>query len=412
MTEHSAETASRPQRKGSVRQTLKIAVIAVVAIAILLWFGFWLYHRLTHVSGKDAQVTTHEITVSSRLAGRVTGFELIKGDTLAQAEPVAQLYSRPDELRLEQMQARVARMQTQIDGQTTRIALANRQIAGGEKQMRDVLKADEAAEQAAQANMKKAQQDAERSAALYKQHGVSEAERDADRYAYRSARAEHDRAQRQLRIDRIALENARTGLLTNPSATVDNPEVLENKRAVLKQKLAEAQAELEHQRTRLDDLAVTAPLAGVVDQTFIEQSEYVSAGQPILMMHDPDDVWIEANMKETKIADLAVGQPVDIHVDARPDTAYRGHVQVIGQAATNQFALLPNPNPSGNFTKITQRIPVRIAIDDGPPAALSPGMMVEVDIDITAEPKSSTSTAKPGEADDNTVARTPPGRGH
>lgn len=404
MSETHSETATRPRRRaGSSRQLVKVGLISVIAIAVAVWLASWLYHRLTHVSEKDAQVTTHEITVSSRLAGRVTGFELIKGDTLDQAEQVAQLYSRPDQLRLEQMQARVARMQTQIDGQTTRIALANRQIAGGEKQMRDVLKADVATEQAAKAKMKKAHQDTERSAALYKRHGVSEAERDADRYAYRSARAEHDRAQRQVRIDRIALENARTGLLTNPSAIVDNPEVLENRRAVLKRKLAEAQAELEHQRNRLDDLAVVAPLAGVVDQTFIEQSEYVSAGQPILMMHDPDDVWIEANMKETKIASLAVGQPVHIHVDARPDTEYRGHVRVIGHAATSQFALLPDPNPSGNFTKIAQRIPVRIAIDQGPPAALSPGMMVEVDIDTAAQPRKSRQTQR--QTNDHSVRR-------
>ncbi len=73
----------------------------------------------------------------------------------------------------------------------------------------------------------------------------------------------------------------------------------------------------------------------------------------------------------------------NISVDARPDTTYNGHVQVIGGAATNQFALLPDPNPSGNFTKITQRIPVRIAIDHGPKPKLAPGMMVEVDINIT-----------------------------
>lgn len=411
MSETHSATDSLPRRRmGSARQVAKIGLVVVVAIAILVWFGLWLHHRLTHVSENDAQVTTHEITVSSRLAGRVTGFDLIKGDTLAAAEQVAQLYSRPDELRLEQIQAQGARIQTQIDGQTMRIALSRRQISGGKKQMQDVLKADIAAARAAKANMNKAHQDAQRSAALYKRHGVSTAERDTDRYAYRAARAEHDRAQRQVGVDRIALENARTGLLTSPKAIVDNPEVLENERAVLKRKLAAAQAELEHQRTQLDDLTVSAPIAGVVDQTFIEASEYVSAGQPILMMHDPDDVWIEANMKETKIAALAVGQPVDIQVDARPDTTYRGHVQVIGHAATNQFALLPNPNPSGNFTKITQRIPVRIAIDHGPPGALSPGMMVEVDIDTTTPPKISLATT--AQTSERTAARSPAGRGH
>lgn len=388
MTTQASDTAAPNEHPagGGRGKILKIAAAVVIGVLVLVWLAFWLYHRMTHVSENDAQVTTHEITVSSRLAGRVTGFELIRGDELDDAERVAQLYSRPDELRLQQMQARVGRMQDQLDGQATRIALAKRQISGGTKQMQDVLKADIAAAKAAEADMEKARQDARRSSALYKRQGVSEAERDADRYAYQAAKAEQDRAQRQVRADRIALDNAQTGLLTTPQATIDNPDVLDNERAVMKRQLGEAQAELEHQRTRLNDLSVTAPIAGVVDQTFIEQGEYVSAGQPIVMMHDPTDVWIEARMKETKIAELALGQPVAIHVDARPDIAYRGHVAVIGHAATNQFALLPDPNPSGNFTKITQRIPVRIAIDDGPKTALSPGMMVEVDVDTTVAP--------------------------
>ncbi|GAB3672475.1 HlyD family secretion protein [Salinisphaera aquimarina] len=367
------------------RRRLKIVAALVVAVIVVVWIGFWLYHRLTHVSENDARVATHEITVSSRLDGRVAGFDLIQGDRLAAGARVAQLYSRPDDLMRQQLAARVERMQAELDAQATRITLAKRQIAGGTEQTRDSLQADIAAMHAAQANREKARHNAKRSQALYQQHGVSQEERDIDRYNDQAAEAEYERAQRQVTMDRIALANAETGMLTAPSTTIDNPQVLENERAVMQRQLAEAQAALAHQNNRIADLTVAAPLAGVVDQTFIEQGEYVSAGQPIVMMHDPKDVWIEAKMKETKIGDLKIGQPVAIHVDARPDTTYHGHVRMIGHAATNQFALLPDPNPSGNFTKITQRLPVRIAIDDGPRAALAPGMMVEVDVDITAD---------------------------
>ncbi|MES1924055.1 HlyD family secretion protein [Salinisphaera sp. T31B1] len=367
------------------RRLLKLIAAVVAAGAVVAWLAFWLYHRMTHVAENDARVATHEITVSSRLDGRVTDFDLIQGDRLAIDDRIAQLYSRPDELRRQQLAARVDRMQAQLDAQSTRIDIARRQIQGGTEQTRDHLKADIAAMHAARADMEKADHNAERSQSLYRQNGVSEEERDIDRYTYASARAEYERARRQVALDRISLANAKTGMLTTPSTTVANPDVLTNERAVMQRQLAEARAALAHQSNRIADLAVTAPLAGVVDQTFIEQGEYVAAGQPIVMMHDPDDVWIEARMKETKIADLAIGQPVAIHVDARPDTTYRGHVQVIGHAATNQFALLPDPNPSGNFTKITQRIPVRIAIDDGPRGLLAPGMMVEVSVDLTAD---------------------------
>lgn len=78
-------------------------------------------------------------------------------------------------------------------------------------------------------------------------------------------------------------------------------------------------------------------------------------------------------------------QPVDITVDAYPDKHFSGKVIIIGRSATSQFALLPDPNPSGNFTKITQRIPVRVALEKGSLDLLGPGMMVEVDIDVSGD---------------------------
>ena len=99
------------------------------------------------------------------------------------------------------------------------------------------------------------------------------------------------------------------------------------------------------------------------------------------MMHDPDNVWVDANIKETEIRRLRPGQSVDVSVDAYPDEVFVGTIEKIGHAATSQFSLLPSTNPSGNFTKVTQRLTVKIALQqrDG---LLKPGMMVEVSIDI------------------------------
>ena len=110
---------------------------------------------------------------------------------------------------------------------------------------------------------------------------------------------------------------------------------------------------------------------------FVRKGEHVQAGQRILMFHDPDDIWIEANIRETDVGRIRVGMKADIRVDAYPGKLFEGKVFRIGQAATSQFALLPDPNPSGNFTKITQRLPVRILLGEKNPD-LRPGMMVEV----------------------------------
>ena len=119
----------------------------------------------------------------------------------------------------------------------------------------------------------------------------------------------------------------------------------------------------------------------MVDRTFVQVGEYVRPGQRLAIVHDPERLWIEANVKETQIRKLAIGQPVEIRVDAYPDEVFRGQVRIIGSATTGSFALLPNPNPSGNFTKITQRLPVRIEIERAR-ERLAPGMMVEVRIDV------------------------------
>lgn len=368
MTDTKPESAA-PKTVSALRRWLKLVAIVVVAILVIVWLAFWLHHRLTHVSENDARIESHVITVSSRLDGRVTGFDLIEGDRLAEKETIAQLYSRPDTLHLNELEARVDDIQTQLE-------LARQQIGGGVDSAQARLAADKSAMAAAKARMEKAHNNYTRAENLYEAKGGTEKQRDIYRYDYQSAQADYQRAQSQVKQDQVAIANARTGLLSGGQVT--NPDVL-------KSQLEIARAKLAHQQNMIDDLTVKSPIHGVVDKTFIEAAEYISAGQPILMMHDPRDVWVEANIKETAVGDLAVGQPVHITVDARPDTTYTGHIQVIGGAATNQFALLPDPNPSGNFTKITQRIPVRIAIDHGPRTQVSPGMMVEVDIDITGD---------------------------
>ena len=126
---------------------------------------------------------------------------------------------------------------------------------------------------------------------------------------------------------------------------------------------------------------LTARANLVIDSTFIDAGEYVSPGTRLLIYHDPSTVWVDANVKETDFRRLTAGAPAQIAIDAYPNREFRGEVVRIGEAATSQFALLPSPNPSGNFTKVTQRLPVRISIEqqDG---LLRPGMMVEVSIDV------------------------------
>jgi len=161
--------------------------------------------------------------------------------------------------------------------------------------------------------------------------------------------------------------------------------VIERELALLNAREAQLAARVARQEALIAWRAIRAPRDGVIDRVFVENGEYVGEGRRVMMLHDPQDVWVEANIKETEVRRLKLGQRVSVQVDAYPDDVFVGRVAKIGTAATSQFALLPTPNPSGNFTKVTQRIPVKIIFEEKP-RDLAPGMMVEVEIDIASDP--------------------------
>ncbi len=158
-------------------------------------------------------------------------------------------------------------------------------------------------------------------------------------------------------------------------------EVLEKEIAKLEHDEALLNVRIARHQLELEDRTIRSPHHGVVDKVFVEAGEYVRPGQRIAVVHDPQAIWVEANIKETELDRLQLGQPVNVVVDAFPDAPYTGRVARIGNTTTAAFALLPNPNPSGNFTKITQRVPIRVQLDEVDPR-LRPGMMVEVQIDV------------------------------
>lgn len=374
--------SARPAKRRLPRSG-KLLILAIVVVLCLIWIGLAIAHRLSHVSAQDARVMADQVTVSSRLGGWVTTFELTEGDTLHRGDAVATLYDKPDQRKLEALTANVATQQARLDYEKARLSMAEKQLKGGMNLTHRQLEASKAAEKAAQARLTEAKRDFQRSDKLYRKHSVSEQRRDQDYYAYQAALAEHAQAQQEVQVSQTLADNAQVGFINGSQMPLPNPDVLRQQVQIARQELAEAQAKLEQEQLRIADLQIDSPVDGVINKTLIDQGEYVSAGQPILMMHDPSKLWVEANIKETDIGALRIDQPVAITVDAFPDQTFTGHVAVIGRAATSQFALLPDPNPSGNFTKITQRIPVRIRFDDGPTELIGPGMMVEVDIDIS-----------------------------
>ncbi len=151
-------------------------------------------------------------------------------------------------------------------------------------------------------------------------------------------------------------------------------------------RVATAAAQLHVVRTNLLNTKILAPMDGIVAKRYALPGDVVQAGQPILSVYDLSSVWVTANFEETKIGSIRIGDPVEISVDAYPDRKIAGKVRQFGASTASQFSLIPPNNASGNFTKVTQRVPVKISIDPtsipGTGQPLLPGMSVVVRVKV------------------------------
>jgi membrane fusion protein (multidrug efflux system) len=361
------------RRPRFVGLSARLTVIAVVAVVAVSYGGYETYMRMTHVHESDARVTADIVTMSSRADGWVVEMPALEGARVTASQIVVRIDDRVAKLRADALRAQIA----VIRSDRTRLEAERHMVENeAEAKMRtraSAVRASQAARAALDSDILLAKQELARSRRLYERRVITD--KQLETAQANVARLENTR--RRMDAEREQAE----GSLAEAEVERDRLAVIDGQLAGLKHAEANLQAQLNQQMVDVEDRTIRSPLPAVIDRTFVLTGEYVSAGQRILMLHDPTEVWVEANIKETQLRHLRLGQPVEISVDAFPDERFVGRVARIGSSTTARFALLPTPNPSGNFTKITQRVPVKIDIVDMP-RPLVPGMMVEVSIDV------------------------------
>ena len=365
-TETAPETGPSPRRGRSWR--LYGAILA--ALVVLGGGGWWLYQQFTHVFVNDARIAADVVAMSSRVPGWVTAVEVIEGDAARKDGVLVRIDDRESRLLVRELDAQIAGIARRREEIEARIALTDRQTQSRITAKQASVRAADAALAAAAAQRDLARRDNDRAEKLAPSGAITRARLDQTRAALETAKQQALSAQADL-------ENARAAL-AEAEAAREELTVLRTQLAELGPEEERLRAQRERAVLDLEDRTITMPFDGVVDRVFVDAGEYVTPGQRLLMVHDPERVRVEANVKETDIRFFRPGKTVTITVDALPGRRFEGRVTRVGQAATSEFALLPNPNPSGNFTKITQRLPVRIAVaQDG--GELKPGMMVELE---------------------------------
>jgi membrane fusion protein (multidrug efflux system) len=345
----------------------------VVALVLAAWGAHWVYQRATHVYLDDARVDGEVVTISSRAAGWITELPVIEGDVVKKGQLLARVDARDSALHRDSLIAKLKQIENQAAVVQAQTGVVDKETLGRYESESNRLAAAQAESAALAVQLKQARDDFQRAKELSDQKWLSPQAMERARSEYQRIEESHRKAQAEVAAAR--------GTLAAAGGSRGQTQVLVRQLTVLAHQAEEIRAEIRRRDVDIADRTITSPDDGRVVMTFVRQGEHVSIGQRILMFHDPAEIWVEANVKETEVRLLEPGMKAEIRVDAYPGKVFPGEVLRIGQTATSKFALLPDPNPSGNFTRITQRLPVRIGISEKNPS-LRPGMMVEVSIAV------------------------------
>jgi membrane fusion protein, multidrug efflux system len=376
---HPPRVAAAPRRSiwtvGRGRLPIGPRTLAIVAVvlAALVYGGRELYLRLTHIYEYDARVTADIVTISSRADGWVVDMPVREGMHVKAGQMVARIDDRAAKLKSDALRAQIDGVRAERTRLRAERRLALNQADALAKTRASVVLARESALAATKADLDFAKDELERQWSLFERRVSNER-------ALQVAQAAAEKLESQLQQAQAEREQA-INSLAEARVEQDKLGVIDAQIAALDHQVANLAAQMHQQDVDVEDRTIKSPIAAVIDRTFVLPGEYVQSGQRILLLHNPEEVWVEANIKETQVGRLKLGQTVVVSVDAYPDDRFVGKVARIGSATTARFALLPTPNPSGNFTKITQRMPVKIDMVEMP-KRLKPGMMVEVEIDV------------------------------
>ncbi len=391
-------TAGVPAPSRTLRRN---ALVAGAVLVAALGAGAWYRSATFHETTDDAQVDGEVVAVPARTGGTIAHIRFVENQTVRAGDVLAEIDDDQAKARLAQAEAALASAEAAANAADAdaRVAESNAQgnaaasvatLRTSTAQVRGAK--DQIAEASAtldstEATLRQAQTDRDRTDRLFRDGAVAQTALDQAETLLSVARSNADATRARLVTLRSGVEQA-NGRVEEASARAkqqsDVASLVEQARA----RALQAHAQVETARATRDlaalDLSYTrivAPHDGVVSKKTIAEGQSVGAGQAIVQLVTPG-VWITANFKETQLARMKVGDRVEFQVDAFGSQKFQGEVESLSGATGSRFTLLPPDNASGNFTKIVQRLPVRVRVTDVPQGTeLRPGMSVDVDVD-------------------------------
>ncbi len=363
--------------------------------------GLFLYiSRIGKESTDDAQVEGHVQSVASRITGQVKRVLVEDNQVVKVGDVLVELDDRDQQVKLAAAKADLAAAEAQQRAAQTTLELtqktaqANLAVArGGVAQAAAITGSTQAMIDGARAEIASAQsrrdlakRDLERAQKLSAGGAITKADVDRAQAADEQAAAGLTQAQARLvtaiasRSNSSGTEESARGKLLAASTVDEQVQQAQAQLEIAKSHVVQVQTAVDQAALNVDYTKVRAELAGTIAKRNVEPGQSVSPDRAMLAVVDLANTWVVANLKETQIKSVKTGQPVDIEVDTFGGT-FHGHVDSVAPGTGSRFSLLPSDNASGNFTKVTQRIPVKIVVDDRDPEhQFRPGMSAEVTI--------------------------------
>ncbi len=293
-----------------------IIPLFIIIVALVIAGYYWYMNMQDYVSTDDAYIDANNVSISTKMLGRIDTLGTDEGDTVSTGQLLVKL--DPSDLKAQEAYAKAG------------LDLAQKSIP------------------LAQVNVSRAEEDYNRALVQYKGGIITKEQFDHSQKSLDAAKAEYN-----IEVSKISSAKSQIGVI----------------------------------ESQLKNTSVTSPINGVVAKRWVLTGDVVQPGQPIFTIYDVKNIWVTADLEETKLGHIHLNDPVEISVDSYPDVKFHGKIFEIGNYTASEFSLIPPNNASGNFTKVTQRVPIKISVDDpqgknGNKLILRPGMSVEISVKV------------------------------
>ena len=313
----SSNTENGKKQKKNGRLFIFLFILVAIVVAATAW---WYKIYSSYVTTDDAYIESDRVAVGAKLLGQIVKLHVDEGDTVRKGELLAEIDSAELKARLDQSYA----MKTQIEANI------------GQARAKYLM--DKKSIEIQKINLNTAKDDYERAVKQHNGGVITDESFEHTNKNYKTAQAQYETALQSVKVSLAQVNTAEASFANND-------------------------AQIKLILTQLANTKIYSPVNGIVAKKWLLEGDITSPGQPIVTITSTGLKWVTAYIEETKLADITLNQPAEFTVDAFPDLLFHGKVYYIGSNTAGQFSLIPPNNASGNFTKVTQRVPLKISYD-------------------------------------------------